>query len=308
MYPICQIDRLQAEDIEYLGTKRKFWFTLEGVRYLFKAEERGTGEDWAEKIVCELARELGLPHVEYDLAHENEGRTPIQPGVICPRFVTRPQSFEMGNQLLVQRDPAYPSDERARYGIREYTVEAVAPVIDELDLPDPEWMRNAPDGIVTAPDVFAGYLLLDALVANQDRHHQNWGAIRDGDLLRLGPTYDHGASLARNLTDEERKDRLKTKDKNRTVAFFAARAASAFYGDAADKKTLSALEVFRRFAQYALVGANLWLERLRTVTPETVNALLNEVPPQRMSPITREFTFELLMINQERLLEPTTNA
>ena len=40
MYPIRQIDRLQAEDIEYLGTKRKFWFTMAAQRYLFKAEER----------------------------------------------------------------------------------------------------------------------------------------------------------------------------------------------------------------------------------------------------------------------------
>lgn len=308
MYPIRPIDRQQAEDIEYLGTKRKFWFTMDGVRYLFKAEERGTGEDWAEKIVSELAGELGLPHVEYELAHEYEGNAAIQPGVICPKFVSRPQSFEMGNQLLVQRDPAYPADEQAKYGIKEYTVEAVAPVIAGLELPGKEWMTGIPAGITTASDVFAGYLLLDAWVANQDRHHQNWGAIRDGEHLRLGPTYDHGASLARNVTDEEKKARLRTKDRNYTVAHFASRGASAFYGSAADKKTLSALEVFRRFAHYNSVGADIWKERLRTVTPETVEALLHEVPPQRMTPITQEFTFELLMINQQRLLDTTTNA
>ena len=132
MYPIRQMYRLQAEDIEYLGTKRKFWFTYEKERYLFKAEERGTGEDWAEKIVCELARGLGLPHVEYDLAHETEGGKPIQPGVICPRFVKRPQSFEMGNQLLVQRDPNYPTGEHAKYHVKDYTVEAVAGVMADL--------------------------------------------------------------------------------------------------------------------------------------------------------------------------------
>lgn len=308
MYLIHQIDRQQAEDIEYLGTKRKFWFTLDGARYLFKAEERGTGEDWAEKIVCELARELGLPHVEYELAHEYEGGTAIQPGVICPKFVSRPQSFEMGNQLLVQRDLAYPSDDQMKYGIKEYTVEAVAPVIAELELPDAKWMALCPDGIATSSDVFVGYLLLDAWVANQDRHHQNWGAIRDGQHLRLGPTYDHGASLARNVTDGEKKARLQTIDQNYTVAYFARRGASAFYGSVADKKTLSALEVFRRFAHYASAGANIWTERLRTVKPETVKAFLNEIPPQRMTPVTREFTLELLMINQQRLLNSTTNV
>lgn len=308
MFSIRQVDRQLAEDIEYLGTKRKFWFTLGGVRYLFKAEERGTGEDWAEKVVCELARLLGLPHVEYELAHEYQGNTPIQPGVICPKFVSRPQSFEMGNQLLVQRDPAYPSDEQAKYGVREYTVEAVASVLTGLELPDAKWMMGIPSGISSASDVFAGYLLLDAWVANQDRHHQNWGAIRDGDHLRLGPTYDHGASLARNLTDKEKKARLQTKDKNHTVAHFAERGASAFYGSTADKKTLSALEVFRRFTYHAPAGAEFWKERLRTVTPEAVKALLNEVPPQRMTDVTRDFTFELLRINRDRLLNTTTHA
>ncbi len=76
MFPIRKVDQLQAEDIEYLGTKRKFWFTSDGQRYLFKAEERGTGEDWAEKVVCELARCLGIPHVEYELAHEYDRQKP----------------------------------------------------------------------------------------------------------------------------------------------------------------------------------------------------------------------------------------
>ncbi|MEO8615493.1 MAG: HipA domain-containing protein [Luteolibacter sp.] len=303
MYPIRQIDRLQAENIEYLGTKRKFWFTLDGERYLFKAEERGTGEDWAEKVVCELAEVLGIPHVEYHLAHESEGGKPIQPGVICPRFVSRPQSFEMANQLLVQRDPNYPADEQAKYHVKNYSVAAVAAVMADLGPPADEWMTGVPEGIQTALDVFAGYLLLDAWVANQDRHHQNWGAIRDGEKLLLAPTYDHGSSLARNLTDEERKDRLRTKDRNRTVAHFAARARSAFYHSPADKKTLSALEVFEEFANHSPNGAAIWTETLRGVAPETVQAVLNEVPPQRMTPITCEFTFELLMINQQRLLK-----
>jgi hypothetical protein len=303
MYPIRQIDRLQAEDIEYLGTKRKFWFTQEGQRWLFKAEERGTGEDWAEKIVCELAGELGLPHVEYHLAEEYEGGTPIQPGVICPSFVPPSQSFEMGNQLLMQRDPDYPSDEQAKYEVKSHTVEAVADIMRSLNAPGAEWMVNVPPGITTALEVFAGYLLLDAWVANQDRHHQNWGAIREGELLRLAPSYDHGSSLARNLTDEERHERLRTRDRNRTVLHFAERCRSAFHGAPGDRKTLSALAVFARFAKYCPTGAGLLKEALLRVKPDTVKAILDRIPPRRMTPVTREFTMELLMINQKRLLE-----
>jgi hypothetical protein len=57
MFQTIRVDRSAAEAMEWLGTKRKFWFSRAGVRWLFKAEERGTGEDWAEKIACELAAE-----------------------------------------------------------------------------------------------------------------------------------------------------------------------------------------------------------------------------------------------------------
>ena len=303
MYSIRQIDRLMAEDIEYLGTKRKFWFTMDERRYLFKAEERGTGEDWAERIVSELARLLGIPHVEYELAHEYEGQTAIQPGVICPTFVPRPQILVLGNQLLVIRDPAYPALEDRKYGVREYTVEAVAEMVALLKPPAPEWMRTTPEGITTALGVFTGYVMLDAWVANQDRHHQNWGAVWQAPDLRLAPTFDHGASLARNLTDEERKERLRTRDRNRSVEQFCSRARSGFYSATQKDKTVLALDVFKRFSELDPGAARIWLGKLAEISQSVVDAILAEIPPQRMSPVTREFTLELLMINQRRLLE-----
>lgn len=303
MYPIRKIDRLMAEDIEYLGTKRKFWCTIAGHRYLFKAEERGTGEDWAEKVVAELCGLLGLPHVEYDLAHEYEGDRAIQPGVICPTFVPRPLILLLGNQLLFAVNPHYPSEEEKKYGVREYTVEAVADVVSRLQVPDQEWMKGAPGGVTTALGVFIGYMMLDAWVANQDRHHQNWGATWKAPDLRLAPTFDHGASLARNLSDEERKDRLTTRDGNRSVERFAERARSGFYASPEDRKTLPAIEVFRQFGRLDPRAAEIWLGKLAAISQEAVHAILTEVPPQRMSPVTRDFTEKLLMINQRRILE-----
>jgi hypothetical protein len=303
VFPIIKVDQNQSEDIEYLGTKRKFWFTSDGKRYLFKAEERGTGEDWAEKVVCEAAALLGLPHVHYDLAHEVEGGNRIQPGVVCPSFVPRPLVLVLGNQLLVWRDPAYPADEQRKYGVQEYTIEAVGKVVSLLDLPSAEWMSNCPPGLASALSIFIGYTMLDAWVANQDRHHQNWGAVWDGENLRLAPTFDHGAALARNLSDVERKDRLTTRDKNRDIEHFAARARSGFYPPREGKRTLLASDVFQHFAMLDDTAARIWLGKLADVRQADLEAILREIPPQRMSPVTQEFTLKLLMINQRRLLE-----
>ena len=71
MYRVVMVERAKAQDLEMLGTKHKYWYRNDqGRQMVFKAEERGTGDDWAEKIVCELARLLGLPHLLYELAVE----------------------------------------------------------------------------------------------------------------------------------------------------------------------------------------------------------------------------------------------
>lgn len=304
MYPVHRIDQLLAEDIEYLGTKRKFWFRRDGVRILFKAEERGTGEDWAEKIVCELAGLLGLPHVHYELAHAYEGKIEMQPGVVCQSFAPPPRSLVMGNQLLFERDPKYPRDEGRKYGVREHTVASVHQVLTGLQPPSHEWMTGCPAGVATALGVFIGYVMLDAWTANQDRHHQNWGAVQESDgTKRLAPTYDHGAALARNLSDEERRERLETRDAGRALPKFADRARSGIYGSINDPQTLLAQDLFRAFAGLDPLATQIWLDKLASVPPDAVNFVVSQTPSHRMSPVCQRFTLELLAYNQRRLLE-----
>jgi hypothetical protein len=162
-------------------------------------------------------------------------------------------------------------------------------------------MANVPKGIASALDVFVGYAMLDAWIANQDRHHENWAALRD-DELRLAPTFDHGAGLARNLTDDERNERVTTKDQNRGVPRFARRARSAFYREANDPWPLGTVDAFREFAVWAPAASEVWLRQLGRINKPTVERILREVPPTRMSSISLAFTLELLVVNQGRLL------
>lgn len=299
-FPTMRVDRSRSQSVEPLGSKPKFWFRDGERRLLFKADDRGTGEDWAEVVACHLCGLIGMPHVEYELAAEYEAENHIRPGVVCPNMARKPAVLVLGNQLLLATDPQYPQSQRLR--VRQHTVEAVSDIVAELAPPPDEWMRGVPNGIESALDVFAGYVMLDAWIANVDRHHENWAALWDGNQLRLAPTFDHGAALARNLLDSQREEHLTTKDRNRTVAAFAGRGRSAFYGSLEDTRPLELREAFRAFAQNTN-AARVWLDRLRAVNQNEISSILERVPAERMSEICKRFTLELLLTNQRRLLE-----
>jgi len=304
MFRIVRVDSRRKEVLEPLGTKRKFWFRDDqGRRLLFKAEERGTGEDWAEKIAGELAQLLGLPHVSYELAVESDGETP---GVVCESCAPPPVSLVLGNQLLLARDPDYPAEEGRKYKVREHTVSAVAETVQGLQRPPSSWTEALPSTIETALDVFTGYVMLDAWVANQDRHHENWAALRDAGVLRLAPTFDHGASMARNLSDKERHERLTSRDGNRQIPYFVRKARSAFFAETTSQRPLTTIQAWRGFADRTPHAARVWLDQLRAVDVQAIDGLLLEVPPHRMSQVCRDFTRELLLENQRRLIAGET--
>ena len=98
------VDESAAENVEYGGSKEKFWFRhAELGRSLWKAARPNTGEDWSEKIAEQMARQLGLPCARYELAICDGKR-----GVITPTLVPEGASLVLGNELLVAQESNYP--------------------------------------------------------------------------------------------------------------------------------------------------------------------------------------------------------
>src|SRR5690606_14933665 len=64
----------------------------------------------------------------------------------------------------------------------------------------------SPDASDRAKRQIGGYLVLDAVIGNTDRHHENWGILRKktgtGYVGYLAPSFDHASSLGRELHDE----------------------------------------------------------------------------------------------------------
>lgn len=173
---------------------------------------------------------------------------------------------------------------------------------------------SAPPRISTAPDVFVGYLLLDAWIGNTDRHHQNWGWVKvavakqnDGTsvyALHLAPTFDHASSLGCHETDERRKDRLTTKDGGRSVQAYARKARSAFYENKGDKRPMSTHAAFWYASAKYPEAARIWLDRLNSIGSTDVPAIMEKVPSSRMSSAAKDFAQALLDTNRSILLDP----
>ena len=66
-YPIFDVTQSTTDRPEALGTKEKFWLLpssetgLTMTSYLFKIGRLNTGENWSEKVCCEILRYVPAP-------------------------------------------------------------------------------------------------------------------------------------------------------------------------------------------------------------------------------------------------------
>lgn len=294
---VVAVDDWRPRGIEQIGSKPKVWLeSPTGQHWLFK--ETGSnrskagpyirGDDWAEVAASEIARRMGLPAAATELA-SYKGR----PGVIS-RSVTerrRRQGLVHGNELLGATFVGVGEyDERIHY-----TVDAVMNLL--ADVPGPfKWSR------LRADDYFVGYLTFDAIVGNTDRHHQNWGVIRDGSDMFLAPSFDHASSLGYLLSDEERQERLQTRDVNRTVVAYSRRARCPFVDAPTPlRAALAALTMLPRHRALA------WLAGASTAST-SVDEVLGTVPSSRLSDPARRFASKLVRLNHERLADEWRKA
>lgn len=294
------IDSIERE--EPLGTKQKFWFLWNGQRWLFKYRRAETGEDWAERIAAALAMRLWIPHAEVELASYS-GRRGV---VSCNFTVGGMNPLVHGNDLLVAQDPAYPH--QSFFRVREHTVDAIAHVLENVWwAEDDNWLL--PDGENDALGLFTGYLMLDALIANTDRHHENWGVlnvaptVNRGWITELAPSYDHASSLGRELSPDARKRKYGRPDGSYDIEKYLQKARSAIYQRSSDTKPLSPLDAFRAFAKKRPKAAQAWLDRLDSLSPDELRESVDAVPSQIMSEAERAFAHGILACTRLQLLE-----
>ena len=243
------------------------------------------GDDWAERIAYGVARVLGIPAAPVELAVE---RTPdeIRCGTVCHSVLREEESLVNGDELMGEIGIRVSRSRRELY-----TVEAVFDALENV-------LPPAQIGVgLSAWDVFVGYLVLDALIGNTDRHEENWSAIKPSDVdadRRLSPTFDHASSLGFQLSDLDKQERLSSRDKNRTPEGYADRAKTQF---ASKPHPISALSDAQEIAgQPAL---DHWLGHVRQI--DDLVAPIWDIPEHRMSALSKDFAERLLRRNWSRL-------
>lgn len=238
-------------------------------------------DDASERIAAALASLLDLPAAQVELA-----RNQSEEGIISGNVTPNGWSLESGDTLLSEFDGylSCAGEKRPKDRVG-HTLENIARVLVGCS--------GAPNSSTSgweAMEVFAGYLVFDAWIANTDRHAVNWGVLtRDEDGQRaLAPTFDHGSALASGTQDERLA--LTTADD------FAARGyAGRFEGG----RRRPLVELALSAVEQAGSRAETWLDRLASVRTEDWEDILSGLP--NLSEVRRTFLSNVLQINRRRL-------
>jgi hypothetical protein len=254
--------------------------------WLFKFARPNTGEDWAEKISAELAGLLGMPHATIELA-TFEGKR----GSASPTFVPDDADLIHGNEILAGHILGY--DAAKKFGQSDHTFGRIVTAFYNIFPEGPERFE--------ALTMLAGYLTLDAMIGNVDRHHENWAVLRSASAgtaaLRIAPTFDHASSLGRELRDGKRKDFLRQK----RVAEYVQKGSGAIYWKETDAKGVNPLALATRAAKTHRSYFQRWIGRIKDVAPAELGLLVSRVPGDWMSPIAKEFALAILSYTTEQL-------
>ena len=295
-WPTLDASSWTLAGVEQQGLHEHEWYRHESESrtWLFKParpeRHRAIGEDTAEKLAGELALLVGIPAARVELAERDGIGGALVEDARPPGWV-----LQHGRVLMSEAVEDYDPDDREHRGHSPATIRSAlqrfgAPPTNQLP----------PD--FGAFDVFAGYLIFDALIAHVDRHDRNWAVLvpspGDSSPDALCASFDHAASLGFTLSEHDCAEHLR----------------GGSVGRWANQGKASRFEHRGRTPWQSLVGlagssARLcrddvrayWRDRVMSVGRDSVIEVVDAAPA--LADVTREFIVELVMANRRRLLD-----
>ena len=172
------------------------------------------GEDWSELVSTSIAQLLGVPCADTRLClrHGKRGSLSkdvnIQGHSLYNGYVVLEECPDVADYFPHMEGAPGVDPERPLVKRPGHRLDNIQTALNGAVAPS----SFSGPAALDAFDVFVGYLMLDALIANRDRHEQNWAVLTPGLTtlpVQLAPSYDHATSLGYNLTDDRRQGVLK---------------------------------------------------------------------------------------------------
>lgn len=247
--------RDENHEIDYIspcsasdGWLKKKWKIIHGKRVLVKS---GSGpflqEPYNEVIATALHKRLGvMPYTPYELLMEQG-----QPYSLCENFITKDTELISAYQLI--------NSEKKRNDVSFY-----------------EHFTNLckKNGVENVTEYLDYMLATDYLIANTDRHYNNFGLIRSADTLQylgFAPIYDSGTSFWSDKTEQ-----AILRDEEIPANPF-----KKYHGQQIHLVSDFSFLEFSKLRDFDEEAAAIW-EQADTITPERKDVLCHAVKKQLM--------------------------
>lgn len=263
------------ERINASGIREKFWLIepSTSIRYLFKLPREKTGEVWAEEINATIGRLLGLSMMETSIVSYH-GRI----GILLKNFIAhKGEEFYSGADLLKTIIDSFNPAE-----LTDYTLKNIIACLKPFKL----------------DEQIASMILFDALIANQDRHCENWGIIRKGDNFVFSPLFDNGSSLGCNLSEDKVNQLLS--DKNRFQAFTARGRQMIGCGSTKRPKIERVLnELLAQYPQKVLQA----IDSITHLSDQAITNVVDRIPEEAMTLWQKKWCIQLIVYRRKYLID-----
>ena len=306
---------------ETRGAREKFWirFNGEAERWLLKLPRPQTGEHWAEKVAFEVGHLIGVDCAQVELAryhspvvsdHEEvntgDDRQFVQEAqlaTICKSFLPDEQgagwadSAFHGWEVLQFEVPGYDT-ERVR-GQRDHNIKNITRVLFELMT---DHQDNPMPGREHRLEQMVSYALLDGLIGNTDRHHENWmvAYVPEGSetVIKSMPSFDHASSLGRELTDDRRRQYLES---NKVLEYLR-KGRGGVYVNSRREPAPSPLSLAQLLSRWRPEYTRRTLERIENLSEGQIWTAVERVPREFMSGLAKEFAAQVVTTSRQELL------
>ena len=164
---------LNTPDMTSNGNYSKRWKIINGKRYLLKAGSKILNQEPYNELIATKLYERLLnedEYVKYEIIYENNNAISV-----CENFINK------DTELV----PAWKINDYFEFKENENKYEHYIRCLEELKIKD---SRKSVDKMIVC----------DYILANKDRHFNNFGVIRDInslDFIKVAPIFDNGCSL-----------------------------------------------------------------------------------------------------------------